>query len=139
MKYQVKCRDNELIVFIIVSCIIIFAGFPILFFGKSGSIFHSLILFEVICIPLLFFIFYVAIMRTKETMIITLTKKNILKKHSGKEGEIIYYYFHATIDNKNKVYETCKKLFDSLNGNETVQIVIRGDRILGLVKVILFN
>lgn len=68
----------------------------------------------------------------RENIIITLSKKEHIEM-SAEDGPYHYYYFYTDTNIK---FSGCERLYNFLQGNETIQVTIKGDSIYGLVKII---
>ncbi len=64
----------------------------------------------------------------KERKVITL-----LRKVRDDRGEAIHIYL---IDTDNREYEACSKILDLLEGNETIDVIIKNRNILEILDII---
>ncbi len=86
-----------------------------------------------ILVPTVFIIIYVGIKKDKrDNIIIKLVKKEHIEI-PGEDGFYHYYYFYTDTNIK---FSSCESLYNFLQGNETIQVTIKGYSIYGLVKII---
>jgi hypothetical protein len=69
------------------------------------------------------------ILRKKKRRIISLSKKSMTETDEGGD-----FYHLTTIGDG--TYDVCKKMYDSLSGHEIMEIVVKGDELLEITKII---
>ena len=134
--YQIQCHIDEKIINAIGVILLTTTVFIVIGIFASNyfwEIFYPLVWFY----PLGFFAIYENLKKCKkENIIITLVHKEDAEVDVG-EGTAHFYYFYT---DTNRRYEGCVRLYNFLQGTETIQVVItRGSRIYGLVKIIDIN
>jgi len=107
----------------------------LLFIGAniSKDLYYWFFLFLFIFAPIAFNIIYDNIRKDKRVNTII---KLIEKKHIEiiqQDGYGSYYYFYT---DTNIEYSVCERLYNFLQGNETIQVIIEGNSVYGLVKII---
>jgi len=82
--------------------------------------------------PIVFIIVYASIKNDKsDNIVITLIKKEHIEMQ-GENGPYHYYYFYTDANMK---FSGCERLYNFLQGNETIQVMIKGFRVYGLINI----
>ncbi len=118
--------------------LVIILFLSLLFIGANiiKSLFFWFFLSLVLTSPIAFTMIYNSIKKDKrKSIIIKLVKKKHIARPDGEEPDHFYYFYTDT----NKEYSGCERLYNFLQGNETVKVIVKGNTICGLVKVIDIN
>jgi hypothetical protein len=107
---------------------------PLFFYFSSSFVLMSLV--AIMVISAFIMIYYGMKKDKRESLVITLVKKEHITKPSGEGDDFHFYYFYT---DTNREYTGCERLYNFLQGNETVEVIVEDNTICGLVKVIDIN
>jgi hypothetical protein len=137
ISYQIQCvfegykGDLRCGLLIVLSLSLLFIGANII-----KSLFFWFFLSFVLTSPIAFIMIYYGIKKYKrKSIIVTLVKKKHIAGPDGEESDHLYYFYTDI----NTEYSGCERLYNFLQGNETVRVIVKDNTICGLVKVIDIN
>ena len=125
MSVPVKCRDRMPVMLAVYICPIILISMLI----YENVLFITGIIFLKTFIYTYFVIKYYLI--KKERKVITLLRKERVDTSDG--------VYISLIDTDNRKYEACSKILDLLEGNETIEVIIKNYDILEVLAIIKNN
>jgi hypothetical protein len=131
--YQIQCifKSKAYLGYIIVIILYLSLLFT---YANTGMFFYGIFIPSFfVFVPTIFIVIYWNTKKDKiDNVIITLIKKEHIEIPDENRNYHYYYFYTDT----NIIFRGCERLYNFLQGNETIQVTIKGYSIYGLVKII---